>query len=343
VFKKEIVLSEPLEVRAASHARINFNIASPRRAELIIEHLGVNQLLARECRPLAIGASALDIKTHPEASHIACSLLARGVPVYGIRFSVDCGQRIEPTARNFIVIGAMKAGTTTLFQLLARHPALCRTWAHLPGVSFEKEINYFCHLYRKGDTPLHYDWRFPFDAARHAWTLDASPNYAKWPGSRGVPGRIASLGGETKLAYILREPIDRIESHIAHLQTRGKEIKHLRHCIRTSRYAMQLDKFIRRIERDDILLLDFEELRRNPSTILAQVCDFLDIDRIAGKRRIHNRGRGGFRLGASQRAEIAEAVRPDVERLISVYGFRPAEQWLRKSPLSRIRSSGFRR
>jgi hypothetical protein len=241
---------------------------------------------------------------------------------------VDCGEGIEATARNFIVIGAMKAGTTTLFELLAQHPALCRSWAHQPGSSFPKEINYFSHIYREGDTPLHYDWRFPFDAARHAWTLDVSPNYAKWSKGRSVPVRIASFGRETKLAYILREPIDRIESHLAHTLTFRGERKNLAHCIRTSRYAMQLDKFTAHIPRDDILLLDFEQLQRNPAGILAQICDFLGIDRFAGRTHIHNKRSVEFRLDAKQRAELAETLSSDVRRLINFYGFGPAKQWL---------------
>jgi hypothetical protein len=298
--------------------------------------------LGREVRPLAVGSSALEIKTHPNASHITCMLRVDGHPIDGVRFGADCGQGIEPTPRNFIVIGAMKAGTTTLFELLAQHPALCRTWAELPGVSSVKEINYFRRLYRKGDTRLHYDWRFPFDSAQHAWTLDVSPSYAQWPASKAVPARIASLGGKTKLAYILREPIDRIESHLAHwLHHRGKTTN-LDHYVRTSLYAMQLDKFTAHIERDDILLLDFEQLRRKPAVVLARICDFLAIDRFASRRVIHNTRSIEFRLDASQRAELAELVRPDVQRLIDVYGFKPAEKWLRR-PLSRIAWSGFRR
>lgn len=299
---------------------------------MVIEHLQRNQLLARERRPLVSGANSIMLKTHPRASHIVCSLLASNRAIDEVQFKVDCGRRIEPTARHFIVIGAMKAGTTTLFELLAQHPALCRTWAELPGVSFTKEINYFRRLYWKGNTPLHYDWRFPFDAARHGWTLDVSPGYAKWPGSRGVPARIASLGGETKLAYILREPVDRIESHIAHTLSLGGEVKNLQHYIRTSRYAWQLDKFMAHIDRDDVLLLNFEQLQREPDAILAQVCDFLGIERISSRNEIHNTRAIDFALDPKQRAELAKAVRPDVRRLIDVYGFTPAEKWLRGAP-----------
>ena len=195
-----------------------------------------------------------------------------------------------------------------------------------------KEINYFCKIYRKGHTPLNYDWRFPFGPGRHAWTLDVSPNYAKWPNSRQVPARIASLGAETKLAYILREPVDRIESHIAHRMQAGAETPNLEHCIRTSRYAMQLDKFVPHIARENILLLDFEELQRDPNALLARVCEFLGIKPFIGNTLIHNTRGVDFRLDAYERAELARLLRPDVERLIGEYGFSPAERWLRKRP-----------
>lgn len=339
----ETVQSEPLAVHAACHARISFNIVSPRGAELIVEHWNAEKLLARETRPLTAGASTLGIKTHPEASQITCSLRTEGVPIENVRFNVECGQLIEPTARNFIVIGAMKAGTTTLFELLVQHPALCPTWAQLPDVSFRKEINYFRRLYRNGNSPLHYDWRFPFDAGKHAWTLDVSPSYAQWPKSKFVPERIRSLGGETKLAYILREPLERIESHVAHTLRAGRKVRNLQHYIDTSRYGLQLDQFVAHIDRDDILLLDFEQLRRNPVAILAQICDFLNIEHIAARSVVHNRRSIKFRLEARQRKDIAEVLRPDVQHLISVYGFHPAKKWLRRSVLNTIMDSTFRR
>lgn len=343
MIKRKRICIGPIAVRAGSHARVDFDIVPPARSLLIIEHLNGEELLARECQPLTHGVNAQEFKTHPDASHIACSLKANDHIVDGVQFHVDCGRSIEPIARQFIVIGAMKAGTTTLFELLAQHPAICRTWAQTPGVSNTKEINYFRHLYREGNTPLHYDWRFPFDAATHAWTLDVSPNYAQWSARKPVPARIASIGGETKLAYILREPVDRIESHIAHKLRDSGEARNFRHFIRTSRYAMQLDKFITHFERDKILLLDFEKLCGNPAAVLTEVCDFLDIEPFDARTVVHNRRSIGFRLKTGQRSELAEAIRPDVQRLISVYGFKPAETWLRKPVLSWIRSLARRR
>lgn len=321
--------SQRLPVRAASHASIAFDVAAPERGEVVVEYLNRGHLLARECRPLNAGDTSLELKTHPRASHIVSSMRAGDRPMDGVRFNVDCGRRIEPTGRHFIVIGAMKAGTTTLFELLAQHPALCRTWVELPGVSFTKEINYFLHLYRKSHTSVDYDWRFPFDATRHAWTLDVSPGYAKWPRSKGVPERIASLGGETKLAYILRDPVDRIESHFAHMLYHRGEIKSMQHCIRTSRYAWQLDQFMGHVDRDDVLLLDFEELQRDPAAILAKICDFLGIARVTSHSKVHNTRGVDFRLDPEKRKKLTTVLRPDVKRLFNAYGFTPAETWLR--------------
>ena len=318
-----------IPVRAASRATVTFGTTAPERAELVVEHRCSEQLLARECRPLAVGASALEIKTHPEASHIVCSMKVGDQSIDGLRFDVDCGKRIEATGRNLIVLGAMKAGTTTLIHLLAQHSAICRTYAELPGASFTKEINYFNKLYREGDCDLHYDWRFPFNPARHAWTLDVSPNYAKLPRTRAVPGRIATLGGDTRLIYILREPVDRIESNLAHgLRNRGKPARMIT-CIRTSQYARHLNSFTKHIPLDDILLLDFHELTHDPAAVLAQICDFLDIEPYFAQSIAHNTRGVDFQLDAAQRAELAEILRPDVQVLIDRYGFEPAKGWLK--------------
>ena len=330
-------------VRSACHTQVDFSAPDAETAHVLVDYYRKKKLLARERRPIAAGDSAIQIKTHPAATHVECEVTVGDKPVPGRQFGVECGDDIEPVGRHFIVIGAMKAGTTTLFEMLARHPALCRTWVEVPDLSYGKEINYFTGLYRKRHKPVHYDWRFPFDTARHAWTLDVSPNYAKLPASKRVPARIASLGANTKIAYIMRDPVDRIESQMAHaLKFKGK-VTSEKHCIRVSRYARHLDRFMARIPGDDFLLLDFERLRKDSRAILHQVCDFLDIERFDTKAAIHNRRGVNFKLTPAQRAAYADALRPDVERLIDDYGFSPAEKWLQKERRSWFRLPANRR
>lgn len=317
-----------LPVKAASRALVTFNVRAPEDAQLVIEYRRDGRILAQERRPLDFGARAHEIKTHPESTHIVCMLASGHQFIDGVHFGAECGADIEPTGRNFIVIGAMKAGTTTLFHLLAQHPEICRTYVELPDSGGVKELNYFYKHYRDGDTAIHYDWRFPFNPSIHAWTLDVSPNYAKMTMGKAVPQRIAAISNDTKLAYILREPIDRIESHFAHtLRKKGKN-PNMSACIENSRYARHLDRFAAHISLDDILLLDFEELRCDSAAIQRRVCDFLGIDRFVARTAIHNTRGIDFQLDATQRAELAEVLRPDVQVLIDRYGFEPAKGWL---------------
>lgn len=323
-------MSRKIPIRRAAHAQVRLDREVPQRSKLVLEYFRKGRLLAREARPLAAGASTLEIKTHPAATHVTCELEVADAPIPEATFEVECGAELRPVGRQFIVIGAMKAGTTTLFEMLARHPALCRTWVEVPGCSYTKEINYFRHLYRKYHTPVNYDWRFPYDPAQHSWTLDVSPNYAKLPRSRRVAARISALGGTTKLAYILRHPVDRIESQIAHALRKGVEVKNLKHCIRLSRYAYHLDHFTKYFPLDDILLLDFDVLCRNPRAAMQQVCDFLEIERFSTTSRAHNIRSVNFSLDPEQRASLEETLRPDVQRLASHYGFEAASNWFKK-------------
>ena len=311
-------------------ARASFGAEASTGSTFSVDHIHNETALAREIRPVPTGAKSIEFKVHPNASHIDCELHGANDETDRVSLNVECGDPAEPIGRHFIVIGAMKAGTTTLFRALEQHPRLCRTWSEGPGPSFVKEINYFRRQYRLGDSPLHYDWRFPFAPGEHAWTLDVSPNYAKLPGSQTVPARIASLGARVKIAYILRDPVERVESHIAHWKQHGTSDRNIEHCIRLSCYAMHLDNFCSHFSKDDILLLDFEQLRRDPASLFGSIYGFLDIESVSPESEVHNQRSNGFELQSDTRREIAESVRPDVQRLIDEYGFSAARNWLRR-------------
>ena len=138
------------------------------------------------------------------------------------------------------------------------------------------------------------------------------------------------MGGDTKLAYILREPVDRIESNLAHKIHKKGKLPNFNKCVRMSSYARHLDRFTEHIPRDNILLLDFYQLQHDPAAVQAQICEFLGIDRFVAHNKVHNRRGLNFRLDAAQRAEYAEALRPDVKLLINRYGFEPAKEWLQR-------------
>lgn len=185
-----------------------------------------------------------------------------------------------------IIIGAMKSGTTTLFDVLARHPAICAT-PHKEPAFFA-----FDDMWSKG-----FDWFDtlfdPFDPDRHAYRLEASTDYTKAPFVTGVWERMtANPDVEVKLLYIMRDPLKRIESHARHVQLKRKELGRLTsprpdHSLdaglspvnlAVSQYATQLAAYQTAWETGRLHCLTLEELWENPAETLARVYGFLGLD-----------------------------------------------------------------
>ncbi|NOR87088.1 MAG: sulfotransferase [Bacteroidales bacterium] len=100
---------------------------------------------------------------------------------------------------HFIIIGAQKGGTSSLFHYLSQHPQL-----NLPK---KKELHFFDLNYKKG-----IDWyksQFPQLSSDSFKTGEASPYYLFHP---HVPQRIYKDFPNTKIIIMLRNPIDRAYS-----------------------------------------------------------------------------------------------------------------------------------
>lgn len=186
--------------------------------------------------------------------------------------------------RYIIIIGAMKSGTTTLFDLLARHPAI--------APSLDKEPGFFAFedKYARG-----FDWfdgLFEFDPAVHSYRLEASTDYTKAPFVTGAWERMtADPGVEVKLLYIMRHPLRRIESHANHTQRKRKEIGQTISprpdhgldaglspvSLMVSAYATQLDRYAAARTAGNLHWLTLEELRSDPRATLAAVWRFLGL------------------------------------------------------------------
>jgi tetratricopeptide (TPR) repeat protein len=107
------------------------------------------------------------------------------------------------TNPNFIIIGTVKGGTTSLYSYLTKHPLI------LPAI--RKEI-YFWNDKRSFDRGL--DWyysHFPEISTNQICNSgEASPNYLLSP---HAGERLAQVFPQTKLILLLRNPIDRAVSH----------------------------------------------------------------------------------------------------------------------------------
>jgi hypothetical protein len=227
-----------------------------------------------------------------------------------------------------LIIGAMKAGTSTLYRLLSQHPEIC--------AGETKEPHYFSYD-PPPQGPRDYFRRWDFDPEVHRWALEASTSYAKYPWRTGTAERIAEFPAEFRLIYILRDPVDRIESHIAHNVSKDRlgalrkgELDIGKHPILTSSYAMQLDRFRDAMPDVPVLLLEMTDLKTADGmrSMMRRCTEFLEIDTSFDFREIPPRNvrkRGGRAdevvLSETQREEIREALRDDVRRLRSHYGF----------------------
>lgn len=180
----------------------------------------------------------------------------------------------ETNLPNLIVIGAMKSGTTSLHYYLNLHPEIC--------MSRQKELNFFIGNWDRGIE--WYKSHFVGQAKIHGET---TPNYTNYPKSKDAPQRMFSLIPETKLIYIIKEPIARIVSHYVHRYADNKENRNIEEAlaefegnryIERSRYFFQLKQYLLLFSASNILVITSEQLSNFPEQTMRKVFQFLEVD-----------------------------------------------------------------
>lgn len=180
------------------------------------------------------------------------------------------------TLPNFLVIGAMKAGTTSLHAYLREHPQVF--------VPEKKEVDFFALDDNWAKGLAWYERHF--DGVRDELVIgEVSPRYAFHPRFPGAPERIAETLGQPKLIYMLRHPIERIRSMYQHAIASGWDRRPISEALRDdpiytdpSRYAMQLDLYLERTPRDRVLLVLAEDLLTERADTMRRIFQFLDVD-----------------------------------------------------------------
>jgi hypothetical protein len=182
------------------------------------------------------------------------------------------------------LIGAQKAGTTTLAYLLSQHPDIC--------VAKSKEPHYFT-----ANSSKDIAWyREQFPNYENKICIDASTSYSFAPISLensyrakkcfyDIPQRIYSLNPDAKFIYLLRDPVDRTYSSYWHSFNTGREhrnfsdaIKHDYFYLDVSNYYGQLDLWLKYFPMESFLFLLFEDMKQNPKVLLKKCFDFTGID-----------------------------------------------------------------
>ena len=179
---------------------------------------------------------------------------------------------------NFLIIGAMKAGTGSLWHYLRQHPEI-----FMPPV---KELDYFVE---EKNWVRGWDWyegQYRNGQPGIRAYGEASTNYSKYPYFSGVPQRIAGALPDTKLIYLVRDPIERIRSMYVHLVHTGEEIRKFpqamadlqnNHYVELSLYNFQLTQYLPFFSLEKVLVIASEDLRDRRRQTLIRVFQFLGV------------------------------------------------------------------
>lgn len=181
-----------------------------------------------------------------------------------------------------LLIGAQKAGTTTLAFLLDQHPDIALSDPKEPGFyvsAFDKGLEWYRNCYPS---------RLP------AVLLDASTGYTMAPVHNGcddtVPRRIKETVPDAKFIYVLRDPVDRTISAYWHDRRSGRLTDDLRRTVdrepfyvNVSYYHKQLAAYLQHFPRERFLFVDFAELSRDPVGVAERCIAFAGLDPVQGQ------------------------------------------------------------
>lgn len=203
------------------------------------------------------------------------------------------GRRMKPS---LVIIGAQKAGTTTLFDILAQHPQVI--------APKKKEISFFSNdeQYAMGIERYWEEFpRHPRAFGRYI-TLDASPMYLY---HEQAPERIAKHLPDALCLAILRDPVDRAYSawnmyrsfkdHPVHghlydprsfeeaveEELKGVPVMPAKRYLHRGEYAPQLSRYVEAIGSKRLVVWEFEDLVRRPHQSVSDICDRLGVGRMS--------------------------------------------------------------
>ncbi|MFZ9044759.1 MAG: sulfotransferase domain-containing protein [Cyclobacteriaceae bacterium] len=181
---------------------------------------------------------------------------------------------------DFIILGGMKCGSTSLFHYLKEHPQLFG--------SYFKEVDFFNNYYDK-----RLDWYKMFFVNQgkkkrlNALAFEADPAYLY---DSEAPNRIAENLPNIKLIVLLRNPVDRTISEYYHHKRTGhnyefEEAMMSGRYSKKSMYAKYLRVYFKLFPREQFLLLSSEEFYKNTQASLKRIFQFLGVDE---KYRVQN-------------------------------------------------------
>lgn len=180
---------------------------------------------------------------------------------------------------SFLLIGAQKAGTTSMHAYLSHHPDI-----FMPD---EKEPHWFVPELRRGDRDAYERLFEPGRDVRHRG--EASPSYTMFPFFAGVPQRIAREIPDVRLVYLVRDPVERMRSAFIETLAVGNWRAHSYGSVRealmanfsyvvVSMYWLQLRQYLECFDPEQLLVITSEQLLADRQATLDRVLVHLGLE-----------------------------------------------------------------
>lgn len=180
----------------------------------------------------------------------------------------------------FLIIGAAKCGTTSLYHQLSQHPQV-----YLPNI---KEPTFFSKN-GVGTWNRGLNWYSSLFAEMNDQQIggEASTSYSKAPWYGDSAENIKRIIPKVKLLYMVRDPVKQIISHYDHMLfselvsgSLSDNLKKSDYLIKVANYAFQMDKFTKIFPKNQIHVITLEQYTNQNFLIFSQVCNFLGIEPI---------------------------------------------------------------
>lgn len=250
-------------------------------------------------------------------------------------------RQVRPRMRPaLIIIGAQKAGTSALFNMLAAHPEV------LPPV--RKELHHFYREEEYAKGMKHYLSHFPVQPirSRACITLEATPAYLFFSGITAP--RIARDLPEACCLAILRDPVQRAYSawnmcrdfvrkphpnglpeHRSFAQAVedelvGRTTDHRHKYLLRGQYADQIADFKQHLPAEKLLVRSYLQLKRDPASLVNELTDLLGLKAVAADHPLFairsNKRPYSEPLDPGLASELYRYFAPEMARLDAVLG-----------------------
>ncbi|MGF2733414.1 sulfotransferase family protein [Marinobacter sp. DUT-1] len=196
---------------------------------------------------------------------------------------------VSPRRPDFIIIGAPRSGTTYIARNLDNHPSAAVVTSK--DDPFANDMHFFDTNTPKGKTNFDRGWDWYLEQFQ-AFSKDilVGEKTADYLTDPDAPALISRFLPDTKLIAILRNPIERAQSHFWHsrhrlptgltladLAKRGEDFNDV-WVLESGFYARQLELYREYFEEDQMLLLIHEDIERHPQQTLERLFKFLELD-----------------------------------------------------------------